>query len=177
MALALFLLFIVLPFLELAVILTVGANIGILPTIALLVLVGVLGSWLCKREGLGVLRRMNATLSEGRLPTRELIDGGLVLLAGALLVTPGFLTDVVGVLLLLPPTRALFRAALVRRFQGRIEQAVVSGTSAGFASAGFGPFGGRTQRIFVDADIVDTTGRDTGPYGFGPAPHTELGPR
>src|SRR5690348_8895825 len=116
MALALFLLFIVLPFLELAVILSVGGAIGVVPTIALLILVGVIGTWLCKREGMNVLRRINVALNEGQLPTKELIDGGLVLFAGALLVTPGFLTDVVGVLLLLPPTRALFRAALVHRF-------------------------------------------------------------
>jgi UPF0716 protein FxsA len=175
MALALFLLFIVVPFVELAVIITVGGQIGAFPTIGLLILVGVVGSWLCKREGLGVLRRMNVALNQGQLPTRELIDGGLILFAGALMITPGFLTDVVGILLLFPPSRAMFRTALVRRFKGRIERAVTFGRPASFAGDGFGPFGGFAGRVFVDNDVMDTTATDSTPRRGSATPPPELG--
>ena len=109
----LFLVFLVLPFVELYLIIQVGRAIGALNTIAVLVLVSVVGAWLVKREGLGVLRRAQDRLAAGALPGRELVDGVLILFAGALLVTPGFLTDVVGVALLLPPVRAALRGATV----------------------------------------------------------------
>ena len=107
MGLALFLLFIVLPLIELAVIIQVGSLIGVLPTFAIMVLSALIGSWLCKREGLGVLRRINASLDAGRVPTTELADGALIVLAGCMMITPGFVTDLAGILLLLPPVRAL----------------------------------------------------------------------
>ncbi len=110
---ALVALFVVLPFAELAVIITVASNIGVPETIGLLILVSVLGAWLCKREGLGVLRRIGDSLDRGELPHREVVDGALILLAGALLITPGFISDCVGVLLLLPPTRAAVRTAVL----------------------------------------------------------------
>jgi UPF0716 protein FxsA len=102
-------LFLVVPFAELAVIITVATQIGVLETIGLLILVSVVGAWLCKREGTGVLRRIRDSLDRGELPHREVVDGGLILLAGALLITPGFLSDCLGILLLLPPTRAVAR--------------------------------------------------------------------
>ncbi|HEX9969497.1 MAG TPA: FxsA family protein [Acidimicrobiales bacterium] len=108
------LLFLVVPFAELYVLLQVGQWIGVGETIALLVVVSVVGAWLVKREGLGVLRRAQARLQEGTMPGRELVDGVLILFAGALLLTPGFLTDVVGVLLLLPPVRAMLRSSTVK---------------------------------------------------------------
>src|SRR3954466_9456514 len=113
--LPLILLFIVVPIAELYVILKVGDLIGILPTIALLVADSLLGSWLLKSQGRTVWRRFQETMQAGRVPHREVFDGVLVIFGGAFLITPGFLTDVVGVLLLLPPTRSLFRRWLVRR--------------------------------------------------------------
>ncbi len=91
-----------------------GQVLGAFETIGLLVLVTVVGAWLVKREGLGVLRRAEARLREGGVPGRELVDGVLILFAGALLLTPGFLTDIVGILLLLPPVRAALRSTTVR---------------------------------------------------------------
>ena len=114
-------LFIGIPFAEIYVLLQVGHAIGILNTLALLILVSVVGAWLAKREGLGVLRRMQAALHAGRVPGTELIDGFLVLLAAALMLTPGFLTDIMAILLLLPPVRAVVRRELRRRFARRIE--------------------------------------------------------
>jgi len=119
--LLLFVIFIGVPFAEIYVLLQVGHVIGIFNTLGLLVLVSLVGAWLAKREGLGVLRRMQDTVRAGRVPGVELIDGFLVFLAAALMITPGFLTDVVGILLLLPPVRAGIRGALRRYLAHRIE--------------------------------------------------------
>ena len=112
-------LFLVVPFVELYVIIQVGHIVGVVPTIALLVVISLLGASLCKREGLAVIRRIQEQLAERRLPGVALLDGALVLLAGALLLTPGFVTDGVGLLLLLPPVRAgarrILKRALLRR--------------------------------------------------------------
>jgi len=114
-------LFIVVPLAELYVIIQVGQTIGVLVTLALLVLISVVGAWLAKREGLGVLRRIQRSIDAGRVPGTELVDGFLILLAGALMLTPGFLTDILAILLLLPPTRAVVRRQLRRAFARRIE--------------------------------------------------------
>jgi len=115
--------FLVVPIVELAVILQVGQAIGVLETVALLIAISVVGAWLVKREGVGVMRRVSAAVSAGRVPGRELADGALIVLAGALLITPGFLSDVLGIALLLPPVRAVLRpvlvGALARRAIGR----------------------------------------------------------
>lgn len=117
----LFALFLVVPFVELYVILQVGRTIGVLDTVALLVLVSVIGAWLVKREGISVVRRIQERVAAGSVPGREMVDGALILFAGALLLTPGFLTDVVAVLLLLPPVRSALRAAAIRRLRRRAE--------------------------------------------------------
>jgi UPF0716 protein FxsA len=114
-------LFIGIPFAEIYVLLQVGHAIGVFNTLALLILVSVVGAWLAKREGLGVLRRMQRALNEGRVPGTELVDGFLILLAAALMLTPGFLTDIAAIFLLLPPVRAVVRRELRRRFARRIE--------------------------------------------------------
>lgn len=115
-------LFIVLPILELAVIIQVGQSIGVLNTIGLLLLVSLVGSWLVKREGLGVWRRFRQQMESGRVPGREVADGAMIMLAGALLISPGFITDCVGVLLLLPPVRAAVRAGLLRKITLRVQR-------------------------------------------------------
>jgi UPF0716 protein FxsA len=112
---ALALLFLIVPLAELYVILKVGDTIGIGWTIVLLVADSLLGSWLLRSQGRAVWRRFNAILAEGKVPHREVVDGVLVIFGGAFLITPGFLTDIVGLLLLLPPTRAIARRMLMRR--------------------------------------------------------------
>lgn len=114
-------LFIGVPFAEIYVLLQVGHTIGVVNTLGLLVLVSVVGAWLAKREGLGVLRRMQRSIDSGRVPGTELVDGFLILLAGALMLTPGFLTDILAILLLLPPIRAVVRRELRRRVARRIQ--------------------------------------------------------
>jgi len=111
----LFMIFLVVPFLELFVILQVGHAIGALNTVALLVVVSMVGAWLVKREGISVVRRAQERVARGAVPGRELVDGVLILFAGALLITPGFVTDVLGILLLLPPVRAAIRSAALYR--------------------------------------------------------------
>lgn len=113
------LLFIVVPIAELAVIIQVGQAIGVWWTIALLIADSILGSLLMRSQGRVVWRRFNAAVAEGRPPTREVLDGVLVIFGGALLITPGFISDVFGLILLAPPTRALVRRLLVRRFAAR----------------------------------------------------------
>jgi UPF0716 protein FxsA len=130
-------LLLVVPIAELAVLIQVGSAIGLGWTILLLIAVSVLGSWLVKREGLGLWVRANRELAAGRMPTKELLDGLLVLFAGALLLTPGFLSDVVGILLLLPPTRAVVRRVLRHRFERRLTIATMGdGRSAAWGGPG-----------------------------------------
>ena len=123
-------LFITVPILEIFVIIQVGQAIGPWWTILILVADSILGSILMRSQGRAVWRRFNDTLAAGRPPAREVIDGVLVIFGGALLLTPGFTTDIVGVLLLLPPTRAIVRRLLVQRLAHRM---VVAGAGA-FAS-------------------------------------------
>jgi UPF0716 protein FxsA len=115
----LILLFIVLPIAELYVIIKVGEAIGVLPTIALLVLDSFLGASLLRSQGRAAWRRFNEALSRGRVPAREVFDGAMVILGGAFLITPGFITDVIGILLLLPPTRAMFGGLVARMARRR----------------------------------------------------------
>jgi UPF0716 protein FxsA len=109
------LLFIVVPIAELAVIIQVGEAIGVWWTIGLLVADSVLGSLLMRAQGRAAWRALTTAIRAGRPPAREALDGALVVFGGALLITPGFISDILGLLLLLPPTRALVRRVLVRR--------------------------------------------------------------
>ncbi|HEX7165458.1 MAG TPA: FxsA family protein [Acidimicrobiales bacterium] len=118
---ALALLFLVVPFVELYLLIQVGQTIGALWTIAVLVAVSGAGAWLVKREGLATLRRAQVQMSNGRVPGTELIDAVLIVFAGALLVTPGFLTDVLGILLLVPPVRVALRSVARKRLARRLD--------------------------------------------------------
>ena len=115
MAPALIIALLVVPIAELWVILQVSDRVGVLNTIVLLIFVSVVGGWLLKQQGAATWRRLQATLRKGEMPTIEAIDGALILFGGALLLTPGFLTDLVGLALIFPPTRATLRGVF-RRF-------------------------------------------------------------
>jgi UPF0716 protein FxsA len=109
--------FLLVPIVELWLFVEVAGWVGFLPALLWVIAVGFAGAWLVRREGIGALARANRKVASGALPTDELIDGILIVVAGALMLTPGFLTDAVGVLLLLPPTRAIVRRALRSRFR------------------------------------------------------------
>lgn len=148
------LLLVVAPLVELYVIVQVAQVIGGWETLALLIVESILGAWLLKVQGLSVLARVRDAVDQGRVPGRELVDGLLLVVAGALMLAPGFIGDVVGFLLLIPPTRALVRAPLMKRF------AVGGRTSRLFATAG-GPAGARFVGSFR-ADTFDVTGYEAG---------------
>ena len=114
MPVLLFLLFVVLPIAELYVIIQVGQAIGIVPTLALLLLDGFLGATLARSQGRAAWRRFNEATAAGRVPGKEVYDGAAIIFGGALMLSPGFITDVFAIFLLLPPTRALLRRALMR---------------------------------------------------------------
>lgn len=136
--------FIVVPLIELAIIVQVGDLIGAVPTILLLLLVSLAGAWLVRREGTRAWSRFTETLRNGRVPTDEVLEGAMVLLGGALLLTPGFATDAVGLLLMILPVRALVASVLKRRLGSR-----VTVTSLG------GPAAGRPPPPRRRADVVD----------------------
>jgi UPF0716 protein FxsA len=124
MALLVVLIFILLPIAEIYVIIKVGEAIGVLPTIALLILDGFLGAALLRHQGRAAWRRFNEALAAGKVPAREVFDGAMVIVGGAFLLAPGFITDVIGLLLLIPPSRALFRGIATRLALGRAAFAV-----------------------------------------------------
>jgi UPF0716 protein FxsA len=157
--LVLALLFLVVPIAELYVIVQVAGGIGVPETILLLIGVSIFGAWLAKREGLGVLRRMQATIAQGRVPSAEIVDGALVLFAAALLITPGFLSDCLGIVLLFPPTRALLRGLVLRKIRSGGGFVRVISTSPGRP----GPAG----------DVWDVEGWEDPP---GPSNRPSLGP-
>lgn len=112
----LFLLFVLVPVAEIYVLVTVGSSIGPFPTIALVILTALAGAHLARMQGLSTMMRIRANLDQGFMPAEELLDGVLIFLAGMVLLTPGFLTDIAGLLILLPATRNLFKQWLRKKF-------------------------------------------------------------
>jgi UPF0716 protein FxsA len=105
---------------ELYVLVQVASAIGVLNAIGLLLAISIIGAWIVKRQGMAMWRRAQLQVTAGRVPTKEMADGVLLLLAGVLLLVPGFVTSAIGILLLLPPVRALVRGVLVRRWAGKV---------------------------------------------------------
>ena len=155
----LFLLFLVVPIAELFVIIQVGEAIGVLPTIALLIADSVLGAMLMRSQGRAAWRRFNTALAEARIPHREVLDGALVIFGGALLLTPGFISDILGLVLLLPPTRVLVRGVVARRLLPRL---VVSGVG-GIAGGARGNGAARPRPRPADGGDVDGTATEIDP--------------
>lgn len=144
----LLLIFIGVPLVELFLFLHAGRLMGIAPTVALVILTGVLGAWLTKQQGLRTLRRYHQALAEGRLPHEEVIEGIMILAAGAVLLTPGFLTDVAGFLVLIPRVRAAARRKLAAHLEGKILAA------SSPAPGGPGAPGGVIE---IEAEVIEET--------------------
>jgi UPF0716 protein FxsA len=155
--------FLVVPLLELAVIVQVQQSVGLGWTLAALVAISIAGAMLVKREGLKAWKRFREALDEARLPAAEVVDGALLLLAGALLLTPGFLTDTVGLLLLLPPSRAVVNRAL----RGRVRQ------SFGLPGPAQRGARGSEREGDLEVEVIDVR-RDDGSGKAEPPPHGEL---
>ncbi len=120
MLLRLFLLFTIIPLIELYLLLKLGSYIGVYATIGVVIGTGIAGGLLARSQGLAVLRQASWELEQGRLPAESLFDGALVLMAGAMLVTPGLLTDCLGLFLLIPRTRQAFKSWLKKKLQEKI---------------------------------------------------------
>jgi UPF0716 protein FxsA len=140
MPILIFAAFIGVPLLEIAVFIQIGGWLGLWPTLGLVVLTAVIGTWELRAQGLATLARARSTIDAGKLPAREMFDGACLLLAGALLLTPGFVTDTVGMLLFIPAVRAYLRSLLARHLSASVE-----------------------TRIFVDG--AETTERGSNPHG------------
>jgi len=170
MALLLFLAFLVIPVLELYVVVQVAGSLGIVPTLGLLVAVSIAGSLLVRHQGLGLLTRVRQQLVAGQVPTSDILDGVMMLFAGALLLTPGFITDVVGLALLVPPVRAGVRALAAATLARRImaaSPAGAAGAAAWGAASRYGP--GRRVRVGDAIIVTDTRSADpTGPTSADP---------
>jgi UPF0716 protein FxsA len=135
MLLRLFLIFTVVPLLELYFLIKIGSSIGALHTVAILVATALLGAVLIRWEGMRTLKDIAETFREGRVPAEQMVDGLLILAAGVLLITPGVLTDAAALLLLIPLTRRVFK----RWLRGRLERSVASGkTRLYFQGGGWG---------------------------------------
>lgn len=167
----LFLLFLIVPMLDLALLVSVGSRIGLGPTLAIVVLTAAVGSWLARREGAAAWKRVQAKLSTGGVPGPELVDGLVILVAGTLLLTPGFLTDAAGLLGLFPPTRTLARRALRSRFERSVSDGSIHIVSGGSpfgprptvgGTPGFRPFGAPAP-IIEDAEVIDDGSGDGAP--------------
>ncbi|MFC1717338.1 FxsA family protein [Candidatus Poribacteria bacterium] len=127
MLLKLFALFIVTPVVEMALLIEIGKRIGTLQTIAIIVVTGIVGASLAKSQGLRIVRDMKLSVHNGEMPHNQLIEGVLILIGGALLITPGILTDVAGFVLVIPWTRRLIRERLKKYFMGRIDRIQIDG--------------------------------------------------
>jgi UPF0716 protein FxsA len=154
------LLLFVMPLIEISAIIAVGQVIGMWPTIILLVLESAFGAWLVRREGGQAWGALATALSTGRMPSRELSDAALILVGGALLLTPGFVTDIVGFLIVAPPTRPVARRMLERLVAQRLLAGMVpaaspaSGNPRAWHGPG-GPMGPPGAGTTVRGDVVD----------------------
>ena len=160
----LFLLFVLVPMVDLALLFSVGGRIGLAPTVGVVIATALAGSWLAKREGAAAWTRVQRKMRTGGIPGPELIDGLVILVSGTLLLTPGFLTDIVGLLGLFPPTRAVVRRVLKARFErsvltgsARVVHGGTFGGAGGGFPAGFGPspFAPPVEPRIEDAEVID----------------------
>lgn len=126
MLIRLFILFAVIPVIEIYLLIKVGSLIGPLPTVALLLAISLAGAWLVRHQGFELLRRIQSELALGRLPAAELLDGAMVLVGGVLLLTPGFFTDLLGLLFLIPFSRALIKQFARLWLQRRLSRGTIT---------------------------------------------------
>jgi UPF0716 protein FxsA len=127
-------LFVLVPLAELMLLIEIGRYVGLLPTLALVVVTGVVGAWLARRQGLTVLGQVRAEMADGRIPAGPVMDGVLILVAGAVLMTPGVLTDLFGFFCLVPAGRRLLRKGLMAKLEGAVRRGNVA-VDVGFAGA------------------------------------------
>jgi len=118
----LIILIITIPAAEIGLLLFSGKTIGVWPTLLLILLTGVIGAYLAKREGLQTIRKAQAQLRNGKIPGEAVLDGICILIGGVLLLTPGFITDISGFFMLFPPTRRLFKFLMINSLRKKIQR-------------------------------------------------------
>lgn len=160
MALILLALFIGLPLLEVAVFIQVGGAIGMWPTIAATVATALAGSLLLRAQGLATLMRARAQMDQGQLPAREMFEGVCLVLAGALLLVPGFVTDVIGLLLFVPPLRELLRLMIARHIAAKAARGEARVFVDGVEVRPDGPRRGQGRGTVIDGDYADVSRPD-----------------
>ena len=138
----LLLLFVFLPMIELYLLIMLGARIGPMPTIGLIVLTGVIGATLARQQGLSTLAKIQNELKQGRAPTQELVEGAMIVVGGLVLLTPGILTDIFGFAMMIPG----FRRSLAKQFKVRMPQGFTAST--GFQA-------GSSDSRKRDDDVID----------------------
>lgn len=152
----LLLLFILVPILELAIFVALGDKIGLTPTLGIIVLTAILGAYLTKSQGIKALNKYQQALAQGKLPHDEVMDGLMILIAGAVLLTPGFLTDAIGFSLLIPPFRRVIKAVIKDRLR---ERANVVSQNVNAATQPFtqeGPARSESPKVInVEVEVVD----------------------
>jgi UPF0716 protein FxsA len=126
MLIRLFILFAVVPVVEVYLLIKVGSLIGAVPTVALLLAISMVGAWLVRHQGFELMRRIQNELAQGRLPAAELLDGAMVLVGGVLLLTPGFFTDFLGLFFLIPFTRAVIKQLVRLWLQRRLSRGTIT---------------------------------------------------
>lgn len=162
----LLLLFLLTPAVELALLIQVNRIVGFWPTIGLIIVTGIVGSHLARREGLSTWRNLNSRLQAGDLPGTELADGVIILVAGALLITPGILTDVLGFLGLIPFTRTYLRRLVMRWFRRKMQQGTMQVQFGIFGgSSSDGNWQGRGQNVPNHTDEAHDPDSSTDPDG------------
>lgn len=161
----LFLAFIVLPIAEIWLITQVAGEVGWALTLVLVIAVSAAGAFLVRREGIGVIRRVRGSLQGGRIPTNDLADGAMIFFASALMLTPGFLTDGVGLALLIPPIRAVLRPPIIAFFRRKVDVRVArfGGAGGGRPFGPSGPFGNPRRRDVYDVDGDNVSDQTPGP--------------
>lgn len=182
--------FTVVPFIELYLLLAIGRQVGLWPTLAMVLVTGVVGASLARREGGRVMRSWRESLARGQVPEEGILSGALVLVGGALLVAPGVFTDLMGLLLLIPPTRRLvarwLRRALERRVRDGSVRVTTFGSGGGFggfytsrggSSAGGGPFAGGSSGRFDEGPGAASRSRSGEAQAEVDAEFTEEPPR
>jgi UPF0716 protein FxsA len=163
----------VVPLVEIFVLLQVGQLLGAVPTLALLLAMSLVGAYLLRREGTRTWRAFRSALRSGRVPAQEVADGALVILGGSLLLTPGFVTDAVGLACVLPPSRAVLRRVALRLVTRRLGVAgFVGGVAAGHLGRRRAGRGSGSHPEVVEGQVVDPSpphdgGQDDGRTGAG----------
>ncbi len=163
MPILIFAVFIGVPLLEIAVFIQIGGWLGLWPTLGLVVLTAAIGTWELRAQGLATLARARTAIDAGKLPAREMFDGVCLLFAGALLLTPGFVTDTIGILLFVPAVRAYLRSLFARHLSASVE---TRGFGHGAEMGGQGPI--------IDGDYYDNS--ETEPDSQ-PQPRNRIPPR